>query len=971
MSLSSVIGALRVNLALDSAEFSSGVKKAEASSKSLQKVMTVAASSTVAVGGALVAFGAKAISAATELKNFAAVANAGFEEFQGWEAGAKTVGIQSEKLADILKDVNDKVGDYFQTGGGAMKDFFENIAPKVGITADAFRNLSGPQALQLYVSSLEKAGVSQADMTFYMEAIASDATALVPLLRNGGAAMNGFAQAAKDSGAIMSQSTADSLLRAKASIAEMKTAVLGLGTGMVSQVAPALEKGAAALASFVKNSSGLRAVADLVGGTLSVAAGALTVVINNLGTAIIAVSALAAGRLVSAMVAAAGSITVANLASLRFIAGMTAGAVAMRAQAAAAGLLRAAYAAVGGPVGLVVAGLGLMAAGFMRARQRAEESRQTINSLKDAYVAYENARKAADEAPSVETLEAKKVAAQEKLNLLLEREKQIKQEMSGAGLRAQMGDGGAADRVGVLRQEMMTVRDDIIATNYQVALLGQTLSGPAADGARVLTKETIDTVAKLQEATAQKVEQNRLDAIGLQYGQDSLVYKEAVAASTRDQELATLNALAAQVDGNAEAEAAVQHAIDVANATYDAEVAGYAFANAMASVNAQIQNIARSLAAISGFQIQAAAAKVETTALQQGKSMAEAAKLGMQAQRNAEYGEQRKAIIAQYAGQYDTPAYQTAIRMLNEEESAANKAAAAQDALGEAREVAMKKERDAEKGGGGGGRSRAGGGGGRSGGAPKKSDEEREAERTADRQSDAMRKLVEEHQLYQQTLGMSEQAERIFRASQETGALGDEAKVAKVRQLIVETDALKRAKEGLRNVVDTLDKGFGDMFTGFITGANSAKDAAKNLLAQLGQMLANSAWRTLWDGTSSGFGGIGSVVSGWLGGIGQNANGTNNWSGGLTWVGERGPELLNLSRGSQIISNPASRRLVEGSGGGRSAVEISLGEGLEARILSQANDNAIRITRGGLASYDAKQSGNTWNRVRKDPRVKG
>ena len=35
---------------------------------------------------------------------------------------------------------------------------------------------------------------------------------------------------------------------------------------------------------------------------------------------------------------------------------------------------------------------------------------------------------------------------------------------------------------------------------------------------------------------------------------------------------------------------------------------------------------------------------------------------------------------------------------------------------------------------------------------------------------------------------------------------------------------------------------------------------------------------------------------------GFNAGGTENWRGGLTWVGEAGPELVNLPRGTQILS---------------------------------------------------------------------
>lgn len=36
---------------------------------------------------------------------------------------------------------------------------------------------------------------------------------------------------------------------------------------------------------------------------------------------------------------------------------------------------------------------------------------------------------------------------------------------------------------------------------------------------------------------------------------------------------------------------------------------------------------------------------------------------------------------------------------------------------------------------------------------------------------------------------------------------------------------------------------------------------------------------------------------------GANALGTDHWRGGLSWVGERGPELVNLPRGAQVIPN--------------------------------------------------------------------
>lgn len=40
-----------------------------------------------------------------------------------------------------------------------------------------------------------------------------------------------------------------------------------------------------------------------------------------------------------------------------------------------------------------------------------------------------------------------------------------------------------------------------------------------------------------------------------------------------------------------------------------------------------------------------------------------------------------------------------------------------------------------------------------------------------------------------------------------------------------------------------------------------------------------------------------------------NAAGDENWRGGLTWVGEAGPELVSLPRGSQIYSNQESQQM--------------------------------------------------------------
>ena len=50
----------------------------------------------------------------------------------------------------------------------------------------------------------------------------------------------------------------------------------------------------------------------------------------------------------------------------------------------------------------------------------------------------------------------------------------------------------------------------------------------------------------------------------------------------------------------------------------------------------------------------------------------------------------------------------------------------------------------------------------------------------------------------------------------------------------------------------------------------------------------------------------------WKQRIGRNAAGTDAWRGGLTWVGEGGPELVDIPRGSRIYSAQESRDIAEG-----------------------------------------------------------
>lgn len=163
------------------------LKKFGTNVKSTSALIGKFAVAALAAQAAITAFAVKVAESNRELQTQAKLANTSVSQFKSLAFAAKSVNVEQDKLSDILKDVNDRIGDFVQTGGGPMADFFEKVGPKVGVTADHFKDLSGPQALQLYISSLEKANLSQADMTFFMEAMASDSTKLLGLYADSGA----------------------------------------------------------------------------------------------------------------------------------------------------------------------------------------------------------------------------------------------------------------------------------------------------------------------------------------------------------------------------------------------------------------------------------------------------------------------------------------------------------------------------------------------------------------------------------------------------------------------------------------------------------------------------------------------------------------------------------------------------------------------------------------------------------------
>lgn len=245
MAMGDVIARMALQLTLDAAALAEGADMAEkrfnemrgkfekigAQVSGIGKKMSIGITAPIVAAGVAMRGAVNGlVDDAKEMRIAADVAGEGFESFQRLAYGAQSVGIEADKLGDIFKDVRDKIGDFQATGAGPMADFFENIAPKVGLAKDAFVGLSGKDGLQLYYNSLVAAGVSSSEMAFYMEAIASDATNLIPLLQDSGKAFDELGDKAK----IISKDDAAQLQAYADAGREMDNAMRGVTIAIVN-----------------------------------------------------------------------------------------------------------------------------------------------------------------------------------------------------------------------------------------------------------------------------------------------------------------------------------------------------------------------------------------------------------------------------------------------------------------------------------------------------------------------------------------------------------------------------------------------------------------------------------------------------------------------------------------------------------------------------------------------------------------
>ena len=271
-------------------------------------------------------------------------------------------------------------------------------------------------------------------------------------------------------------------------------------------------------------------------------------------------------------------------------------------------------------------------------------------------------------------------------------------------------------------------------------------------------------------------------------------------------------------------------------------------------------------------------------------------------------------------------------------------------------------------------------------GGAKKTDAERErdkAAKAADREREAVVKLIADLEFEASLVGKTAVEKEKMIAVRQAGAAATDTEKQKIEALVEATykqnEAWEKSQDALQELNDMGREFAGTLVSGMLDGA-SATEVLADALRRLGERFLSSGLDALFGG-----GGFGGLFSGMFGGGGKSdpwsglripgfAKGTNFAPGGLALVGEEGPEIVELPRGTQVTPNHMLGQAGGNSSGRQNVnvttdVRVSVDDqgNLKAFVLNEAS----RVSQEHITGFDREILPRRFRQIAQDPYAVG
>ncbi|MCY2241332.1 phage tail tape measure protein [Klebsiella pneumoniae] len=279
------LGTLTIDLIAKVSGFVQGMDKAERAS---QKWSAQVKKDAKEVGASIVAIGAAAATAAvgigaaglavvkntaqqvTEADRWAKSLKMSTQDLLAWQYAAEQAGLTGDNIADIFKDINDKVGDAVLNKSGEAAQALDTL----GLSAEKLSQQSPDKQLLAISSALQKIP-SQAGKTNILESLGNDLSKMLPLFDNNNEKLKQFIQLSKDFGIAPPQEDIDNLVKVNQFFQDIETSARGLKMEIASGLATVdlspLQDGLNDIRDVFTDPAILQGLSDLVGEAISLA----------------------------------------------------------------------------------------------------------------------------------------------------------------------------------------------------------------------------------------------------------------------------------------------------------------------------------------------------------------------------------------------------------------------------------------------------------------------------------------------------------------------------------------------------------------------------------------------------------------------------------------------------------------------------------------------------------------------------
>lgn len=266
MAKAATIGALRVSLALDTAQFSSGVDAAQGALASFAKQLKgplIAAGTAVA--GAMAAIGASvktAIDRAADIKDVSEETGAAVKQLSALAHAAKIEGVELEALGASLGKLSKNLAAIARGEGGDAAKALDALGISVRNADGSLKN--SDQVLGEIAGRFGQMEDGAGKAALALALFGKSGASLIPLLNNGAQGLREYTAEAEALGLVIDGKTAKAADTFNENLTRLGQALVGLGTQIAVELLPHLVNLTEKIVDFVKEGEVAKRIVDFV-----------------------------------------------------------------------------------------------------------------------------------------------------------------------------------------------------------------------------------------------------------------------------------------------------------------------------------------------------------------------------------------------------------------------------------------------------------------------------------------------------------------------------------------------------------------------------------------------------------------------------------------------------------------------------------------------------------------------------------